>query len=70
MRQFVLFLGLCLPMSVATAQTFGEITGEVKDPSGAVTPNVSVTVANTATNVARATVTNTSGVYSFPDLVP
>src|SRR5450432_2326856 len=70
MRQFVLFLGLCLPVSVATGQTFGEITGEVKDPSGAVTPNVSVTVANTATNVARATVTNTSGVYSFPDLVP
>jgi hypothetical protein len=70
MRQFVLFLGLCLPISVATAQTFGEITGEVKDPSGAVTPNVSVTVANTATNVGRSTVTNTSGVYSFPDLVP
>ena len=33
-------------------------------------PNASVTVTNTATNVARSTVTNTSGVYSLPGLVP
>src|SRR5450432_536781 len=71
MRRLLPVLGLlCGTFGMAPAQTFGEITGEVKDPSGAVTPNVSVTVTNTATNVARSTVTNTSGVYSFPDLVP
>jgi len=70
MRRWVILLGLCVPAGMIQAQTFGEITGEIKDPSGAVTPNVSVTVTNTATNVARSTVTNNSGVYSFPDLVP
>jgi Carboxypeptidase regulatory-like domain len=71
MRRFLPILGLlCVLSGIASAQTFGEITGEVKDPSGAVMPNASVTVTNTATNVARSTVTNTSGVYSFPDLVP
>lgn len=71
MRRIFLILGLlCVLSGIALSQTFGEITGEVKDPSGAVMPNASVTVTNTATNVARSTVTNTSGVYSFPNLVP
>jgi Carboxypeptidase regulatory-like domain/TonB dependent receptor len=71
MRRLLLVLGLTfLPCFVAMAQTSGEITGEVKDPSGAVMPNASVTVTNTATNIGRSTVTNTSGVYSFPNLVP
>src|SRR5664279_1176972 len=69
MKQRLLFLGLCLTLA-AVAQTSGEITGEVKDPSGAVMPNASITVTNTATNVTRSTVTNNAGVYSFPDLVP
>jgi hypothetical protein len=33
-------------------------------------PNASVTVTNTATNIGRSTVTNTSGMYRFPNLVP
>ena len=66
MRRLVFVLGLVLPASIGYAQTFGEITGEVKDPSGAVTPNASVTVTNTATNVARSTVTNTSGCTASP----
>src|SRR5580704_8504122 len=70
MRQVMLILGLCLPLSVAWAQTFGAITGEVKDASGAAAPNASVTATNVATNVSRSTTTNDSGVYSFPDLIP
>src|SRR6266576_3608370 len=71
MRKLRLVLGLfCVMAGVAWGQTAGEITGEVKDPSGADTPNASVTATNTATNVVRSTVTNTSGVYSFPDLAP
>ncbi len=53
-----------------SAQTVGEITGEVKDPSGANVSSASVTATNTATNVSRSTATNSAGVYSFPDLAP
>src|SRR5713226_5019383 len=70
MRQISILLGLCLPINAASAQTFGEITGEVKDQSGAVAPNASLTVTNTATNAARNTRTNEAGIYSFPALVP
>jgi hypothetical protein len=71
MKSFRLVLGLlCMTVGIASAQTVGEITGEVKDQSGANAPNVSVTATNTATNVTRSTVTNGSGVYSFPDLAP
>src|SRR5712691_5924087 len=70
MRQLLLVLGLCLTIGVASAQTFGEITGEVKDQSGAVAPNASVTATNTATNASRTTRSNEAGIYSFPALLP
>ena len=70
MRHGLILLGLCLTIGVASAQTFGEVTGEVKDQSGAVVPNVPVTVTNTGTNASRTTNTNEAGVYSFPSLVP
>jgi hypothetical protein len=62
-----LFSALC---GVMSAQTSGEITGEVKDQSGAVAAGAAITVTNSATNVSRSTVTNSAGVYSFPNLVP
>src|SRR5438874_11673615 len=52
------------------AQTLGSIVGEVKDPSGAMMPAVKVTATNVETNVARDTMTNSSGLYTFPSLVP
>jgi hypothetical protein len=70
MRTLFLVLWLVLPVGVASAQTFGEITGEVTDQSGAIAPDASVTATNTATNGARTTRTNQAGVYSFPALVP
>jgi Carboxypeptidase regulatory-like domain len=71
MRKLLPTLGLlCLSSGMALAQTAGEITGEIQDPSGATVPNVPVTATNTATNVARSTTTNTAGIYSFPDLTP
>lgn len=70
MRHVAILLGLCLSIGVASAQTLGEITGEVKDQSGAVVPAVPVTATNTGTNVSRTTNTNDAGVYSFPSLVP
>ena len=55
---------------VLLAQTAGEITGEVRDQSGAMMANAAVTAVNAETNVARATVTNAAGIYSFPELTP
>lgn len=47
------------------AQTItGTITGVVTDPSGAVIPNATVTVTNTATNVTHTTKTDRRGAYS------
>src|ERR1051325_10083033 len=51
-------------------QTFGEITGEVKDSAGAVVVGARVTVTNTATAATRETVTTGAGVYSFPAMQP
>jgi len=66
-----LLIGLLgVAFAIAFAQTGGQITGEVRDPSGALVPNASVTVTNTATNAARSTETNAAGLYSFPDLTP
>ena len=68
MHKVLLVLGLL--SAAASAQTVGEITGEVKDASGANAPNAAVTATNAETNVARSTVTNSSGVYSIPGLTP
>src|SRR5262249_39587278 len=53
-----------------SGQTFGEITGEIRDPSGAVVASAAVTVTNQATFGARAANTNQFGLYSFPSLPP
>ena len=48
----------------------GNITGVVTDSSGAVVPNVSVTITNTATNVPERVVTTSAGEYNAANLVP
>jgi hypothetical protein len=48
----------------------GAIVGTVTDSSGAVVPNVSVTLTNQQTGVASADHTNQSGNYTFRALVP
>ncbi len=71
MRTVLLIFGLALAtFGGAYAQTVGEITGEVRDQSGANAPNAAVTATNAETNVSRSTVTNSVGVYSFPGLTP
>ncbi len=63
------FLFVCTTLPVA-AQTFGDITGEVRDPGGAVVAGAAVTATNSATNATRSTTTNEFGIYSFPSLQP
>ncbi|MDX2152157.1 MAG: TonB-dependent receptor [Bryobacteraceae bacterium] len=53
-----------LPAQTSTASLDGTVT----DSSGATVPNAEVTVTNAATGIASKTTTNSSGVYSFPQL--
>jgi len=52
------------------AQTFGEVTGRVTDPSSAVIPGASVTLTNVNTNAVRSVVTTEAGSYTFPSVAP
>ena len=60
-------LSLLAMAGTAGAQTAtGQITGTVKDSSGAVTPGATVTVHSDLTGLTRTATTNPSGDYSFP----
>jgi hypothetical protein len=48
----------------------GTIAGTVRDPSGAVVPEVSITVRNVATGVEFKTTTTQGGEYVAPNLIP
>ena len=61
---------LLLTASLASGQTFGEITGQVADSSGAPVPAAAITVTNLNTNAARQTVSSGTGDYAFPSLPP
>src|SRR5438093_518028 len=50
--------------------TLAAVSGTVRDPSGAVIPNVALVLTNTATNVVANTSTNEVGFYIFPSVVP
>src|SRR5205085_73564 len=43
----------------------GELTGLVTDPSGAVVPNIPMTLTNSATGETRTTTTTGAGIYRF-----
>src|SRR5947209_3690589 len=49
---------------------FGAISGMVRDSSGAVIPNARVTVSNVARGISRSLITNESGIFTAPSLVP
>ena len=58
-------------LGVASAQTFqGTLRGRVVDPNGAVTSNARITLTDEGTQVARTTVTNNDGEYTFASLTP
>ena len=59
-----------VPCSWGQSAGTGALVGTVTDPSGAVIPNVTVTITNTATNQTRATVTGADGSYRFTLLPP
>jgi hypothetical protein len=58
----------CFTVSMFAQQTLGGLTGVVTDTSGALIPNVTVTVVDENTALTRSTQTNGSGVYSLVNL--
>lgn len=61
---------LLLAANLASAQTFGQVTGRVLDASGGVLPGASITATNPLTGVVVTEQANTAGVYVFPNLLP
>src|SRR5579883_248658 len=65
-----LLSALLLVVPGFSQSTNATVTGTIADPSGAVLPGVSVTATNTATGVVATALTNESGAYNFPGLLP
>ena len=73
-RVFVasVFLAAFISAAPAWAQTANSaiVLGIVTDPGGAVVPDATVSLTNTATNEIKTTATNSSGQYVFPNVSP
>ncbi|MFN9085430.1 MAG: carboxypeptidase regulatory-like domain-containing protein, partial [Acidobacteriota bacterium] len=68
MRPLLVALALTLPV---LPQTFtSRLTGTVTDPSNALVARATITATNTGTGVRKTALTDTSGVYTIPLLLP
>src|ERR1700756_727004 len=70
-----LVIGICTTLIIsifasglAWGQATAQISGTVKDSSGAVLPGVEVTVTQTETGIARSSISNETGFYVLPSL--
>jgi len=64
-------LGVMFALSFSGfAQTGGQVTGLVTDPSGSIIAGATIVITNSQTNVTRITTTNSAGDYAFPALLP
>src|SRR5437762_10273080 len=73
MKRILIVLGMVsLGTSVTCANVWGQataqISGAVRDQSGAVLPGVEVMATQTDTGIVRSTVTNETGTYVLPNL--
>src|SRR5438876_6023641 len=57
-----------LTSAVVWGQATAQISGTVRDASGAVLPGVEITATQTETGIARTTITNETGFYVLPSL--
>ena len=64
----LVFLLSLLTCTFVWAQSTAQISGTVKDQTGAVLPGVQVTATQTATSLARSVVTDETGSYVLPNL--
>jgi hypothetical protein len=66
-RALALLSLLALPLLPQASD--GNIVGIVSDPTAAAVPGATVTLTNSGTGVAKATTTDTSGAYRFPNVL-
>ena len=70
-RNFVLLYGgVCLFSFQLLAQEAGQISGSVRDQTGAVVPGAKVTATEAGTGLARSATTSSDGAYILPNLRP
>lgn len=67
---FALFTTLVAPAGLLGQTSAGAIVGVVRDPSGAVIPEAKVAVTNLGTNTSFTFVTDATGNYYVPSLIP
>jgi hypothetical protein len=65
---FALLVSFVFILQSPAQQTTASISGTVKDPTGAVLPQASVTVTDASTGAVDKTVADAAGVYTFPSL--
>jgi hypothetical protein len=65
-----MFLCLAIVHSVFGQSSNASLGGTVADSSGALIPGVTIKATNADTGVVTSTITNESGIYSFPSLQP
>jgi hypothetical protein len=65
-----LLIVVCVPAILAQTASTGALSGTVTDPSGALIPNVTVTLTSADTGQVRNTTTGADGTYKFGLLAP
>lgn len=66
----LLGLGGLISWPAMAQQAAANVSGAVKDPTGAAIPSARVELTNVNTGVVRTTTTNSDGIYDFPNVVP
>src|SRR6185369_3944018 len=75
MRQCFFVAALSLLVLVVATNSFGKssnasVGGFAQDSTGAYVPGVTITATNTGTGIVTTALTNESGTYNFPSLLP
>src|SRR2546423_11758069 len=70
MRSSLAFFCASLFGTMLLGQTQAEISGQVTDSSGSAVAGATLTITNIQSNAVRSVVSNSSGLYSVPGLVP
>src|SRR5437867_13422127 len=63
-------LALLVAAPALSQSTNATVTGTIADSTGALIPGVTVTATNTATGVVNTALSNESGAYNVPSLLP
>ena len=66
----LLVAAVILPWTAPAQTLYGTLSGTVTDKTGAVVPNVTVTVTSQGTGAVRSATTGPQGDYQFSDLLP